>query len=294
MKVIFSICAMFFGLQNCFCLSEPTDSKYQSEIRTIHSLDEMPTTEFSTRTLVMFDLDDVLIYPQDALLQNWRSGWKPEDMRVWTAVEDTIAWMSAKFQIMDPSGPNLIKMLNDKSIPTIGFTSFAMEESDIVISIPNWRSTHLHELGINFNREEEIVFPIQNGFVPPSFEKGILYCGNFYKNDKDNKGKILSLYLDWLDWSPEQVVFIDDGSHHIESVKKELEKRGIPFLGFLYIPKDLDPIDEKVAELQYATIINQKQWLSDEEAKKFLSIEYPIVCGSVSHQRDNDRKDYSR
>ena len=169
-----------------------------SEIRTIYSLDEIPTSEFSTRTLVMFDLDDVLIYPQDALLQNWRKWWKPEDMRAWTAEEDTIAWMSAKFQIMDPSGPNLINTLNENSIPTIGFTSFAMEESDIVISIP-WRSRHLYELGINFNRGKEIVFPIQNGFVPPSFEKGILYCGNFYKKDKDNKGKILAMYLDWLD-----------------------------------------------------------------------------------------------
>jgi hypothetical protein len=242
-----------------------------SEIRTIHTLEEIPASEFSTKTLVMFDLDDVLIYPRDALLQNWRSGWKPEGTRAWTAEEDTIAWMNAEFQIMDPSGPNLINMLNENGVPTIGFTSFAMDESDIVKSIPDWRYSHLQELGINFNTGKEIVFPIQNGFIPPSFEKGTLYCGNFYKKDPDNKGNILSLYLDSLDWNPEQVVLIDDGKSHIESVKKELERRGIPFIGFLYISKDLDPIDEKVAELQYETIINQKQWLSDEEAKKILS-----------------------
>lgn len=238
-----------------------------SEIRTIHHLDEISTSEFSTKTLVMFDLDDVLIYPQDALLQNWRKGWKPEDRRDWTAEEDTIAWMNAKFQIMDPSGPNLINTLNENGIPTIGFTSFAMDQSGIVKSIPDWRSSHLQELGLNFNRGKEIVFPIQNGFVPPSFEKGVLYCGNFYKKDK---GKVLSLYLDWLDWNPELIVFVDDGKSNIDSVKQELERRSTPFLGFLYIPKDLDPIDEKVAELQYEMIINQKQWLSDEEAKKLL------------------------
>lgn len=225
----------------------------------------------------MFDIDDVLIYPQDALLQNWRSEWKPEAMRAWTEEEDTIAWMNAKFQIMDPSGPHLINILNENGIPTIGFTSFAMDESDIVKSIPDWRSKHLQELGINFRRiGKEIIFPIQNGFVPPSFEKGILYCGNFYKNDKDNKGKILSLYLDWLDWYPEQVIFIDDGKQHIESVKKELEKRGIAFLCFHYIPKNLDPIDEKVAKLQYEAIINQRQWLSDEQAKGLISSDKPI------------------
>lgn len=243
-----------------------------SEVKTIHALDEISISEFSKKTLVMFDLDDVLIYPQDALLQNWRSEWKPEGMREWTAEEDTIAWMNAKFQIMDPYGPTLLNRLYENGVPTIGFSTFAMDQSDIVKSIPEWRSQHLKELGLNFRMEKEIVFPIQKGFTPPSFEKGILYCGNVYKKDKDNKGKILSLYLDWLDWTPKLVVLIDDGKHHIESVKKELERRSIPFLGFLYIPKNLDPIDEEVATLQHITIINQKQWLSDNEAKKILSI----------------------
>lgn len=243
-----------------------------SEIRTIHALEEISIDEFSTETLVMFDLDDVLIYPQDALMQNWRSGWKPEGVRAWTAEQDTIAWMNVKFQLMDPYGPKLINMLNERRVPTIGFTSFAMDEPNMVKSISEWRSKHLQALGINFNVENEVVFPVQEGFVPPSFEKGVLYCGNFYKKDKGNKGIILSLYLDWIDWTPAQVIFIDDGKHNIESVKKELERRGINFLGFEYIPKELDPIHEKVAQLQYETIINQKHWLSDEEARELITI----------------------
>ncbi|MBS0653085.1 MAG: DUF2608 domain-containing protein [Verrucomicrobia bacterium] len=242
-----------------------------SEIRTIHSLDEISPDEFSKKTLVMFDLDDVLIYPQDALMQNWRSEWRPDKMRAWTAEEDTIAWMNARFQLMDPSGPKLIDTLNEKEVPTIGFTSFAMDQSGIVESIPMWRSQHLKELGLNFKMEKEVVFPVQLGFVPPSFEEGVLHCGDFYKKDKNNKGRILSLFLDWLDWTPEQVVLVDDGQKHLESVREELDRRGIPFLGFLYTPKDLDPIDENVAKLQYQTIMLQKQWISDLEAKQRLS-----------------------
>ncbi len=63
-------------------------------MRTIHSLNEIPIEEFSEKTFVMIDDYDVLTYPQDVLLQNWRSGWKPEGMRAWTAEEDTIAWMN--------------------------------------------------------------------------------------------------------------------------------------------------------------------------------------------------------
>jgi hypothetical protein len=266
-----------------YCLiSTPT---VFADIRTIHSLCEISTDEFSTKTLVMFDLDDVLIYPQDALLQNWRSEWKPKETRPWTAEEDTIAWMNAKFQLMDPSGPSLINKLNENCIPTIGFTSFAMDEPGIVPSIPDWRSRHLQELGINFRMENEIVFPIQTGFIPPSFEKGILYCGDYYKKDKDNKGKILTLYLDWLGWIPDKVIFVDDEKRHIESVQREVERRGILFFGFLYIPKDLDPIDERVAELQYKTIIQKKQWLSDKEAKKLLSIDFSRYLRCVSSRK---------
>ena len=242
-----------------------------SEIRTIHSLDEISLEEFTSKTLVMFDLDDVLVYPQDALMQNWRSSWKPEGIRVWTAEEDTIAWMNAKFQLMDQAGPKLIDTLNEKGIPTIGFSSFAMDQSGIVESIPEWRDQHLRELGINFKIEKEIVFPGQIGFIPPSLERGVLYCGNFYKKDKDNKGRTLSIFLEWLDWMPELIVYIDDDQKHLDSVQKELDKRGILFIGILYIPKNLDPIDVKVAELQYETIISAKTWLSDQEAKEILS-----------------------
>lgn len=241
-----------------------------SEVRTIHSLGEISTDALSRKTLVILDLYGVLIYPQDALLQNYRSEWKPEGVREWTAEEDTIAWMNAKFQILDPMGPTLLDILHKSGIPTVGMTSFAMDQAGIVKSIPEWLSRQLEELGLNFKMEKEIVFPVQKRFVPPSFEKGVLYCGDCYKKDKDNKGKILSLYLDWLDWTPEQVILVDDGKNHLESVEKELNRRGIPFLGFHYIPNDLDPIDEKVAELQYKTIIEQKQWISDEEAKRRL------------------------
>lgn len=217
----------------------------------------------------MFDLDDVLIYPRDALLQNWRRNWKPENLRTWTDEEESIAWMNAKFQILDPAGPRLINRLNEKDVPTIGFTSFTL--SDGIKSIPDWRFEYLNSLGINFKSEKSIIFPIPAGFIPPSFEKGILYCGNFYKDDKNNKGKILALYLDWLDWKPEIVVLVDDGEHHIDSVKSELENRGISFLGYIYIPKELDPINEKIAELQYRTIISEKLWHSDEDAKQILN-----------------------
>lgn len=241
-----------------------------SEIRTISSFDEISLHELSTKTLVMFDIDDVLIYPKDALMQNWRKGWKPEGERAWSAEEDTIAWANAKFQIMDPSGPQLIDLLNAQEIPAIGFTAFAMDQAGIVESVPGWRSHQLESLGICFKAEKEIVFSVEEGFVPASFEKGILYCGDFYKKDKNNKGIILSLYLDWLDWKPDLAILIDDGKKNLDSVEKALEARGIPFIGYLYIPKELDPIDERIATLQYKTLVEKQIWLSDSQAHQCL------------------------
>lgn len=245
-----------------------------SEIKKIHLLSEIPIEEFSEMTLTLFDIDDVLIYPKDALLQNWRSAWKPEGMRGWTPEEDTIAWMSAKFQILDPLGPELLQLLQDRKIPTIGFTAFALE-GKASESVPKWRSQHLRELGLHFRSEEKILFPFSNEF-PPSFQEGVLYCGDIYKNDNDNKGKILALYLDALDWIPEQIVLIDDSHKNLLSVQKELNKREIHFFGFHYIPKELDPIDEKIAHLQYMTLIEQKKWLSDQEYSASVKTEQDI------------------
>lgn len=236
-----------------------------SEIKPIHSLEEIAIDKFSGKILVMFDLDDVLVYPQDALLQNWRAGWKPEGIRAWTAEEDTLAWMHADFQLMDPYGPRCLDTLYERGIPTIGFTSFAMDQSGIVESIPAWRTQHLNKLGLYFHEKDEVIFSIEEGFIPPSFEKGLLCCGNRYKKDKDNKGKILSLYLDWISWTPELIVLVEDDRKNLESVSRELERRGIPFLGLQYIPKNLDPINEQVAEIQYQTIINSKEWLPDKD-----------------------------
>ncbi|MBS0620851.1 MAG: DUF2608 domain-containing protein [Verrucomicrobia bacterium] len=250
------LCSIFFT-EACLC-----------DVKEIDSLKEIPAQAFNNKTLVLFDLDDVLIYPCDALLQNWRSEWKPEGVRAWTDEEDTLAWMSTQFQLMDPYGPVLLNTLNSSGIPTIGFTSFAVDKPEMVPSIPNWRSEHLNILGLDFPWQKEATFPCPAGYVPASFEKGVLYCGNLYKKDKDNKGKVLSLYLDWIDWTPDLVVLIDDGASNIESVQKELSKRDIPFLGFLYLPKALDPIDEKIAEIQHITLIEQNVWLSDDEAIK--------------------------
>ena len=86
------------------CCILTTVSAY-AEIKTIYSLDKISIDAFSKTTLVMVDLDDVLIYPEDALLQNWRAGWKPTGMRAWTPEEDTIAWITP-FQIMDPQDLN--------------------------------------------------------------------------------------------------------------------------------------------------------------------------------------------
>ncbi|MCB1083621.1 MAG: DUF2608 domain-containing protein, partial [Simkania sp.] len=85
--------------------------------------------------------------------------------------------------------------------------------------------------------------------------------------DKTNKGKVLTLFLDSLTWTPELIVLIDAGQKHLVSVQETLDQRGIPFLGFHYCPKEYDSIDEKIAELQYKTVIEEKRWLSDEEAK---------------------------
>ena len=138
-----------------------------------------------------------------------------------------------------------------------------------------WRVDQLKGVGIDFSPffPDEYVFAdlVDSGANPPLFKKGILFCGDFYNSNKSTKGELLGIFLDRINWRPDRVIFIDDEKKNLEAVSQELAERGVCFQGYLFeIPTP--QIDEKVAELQLQTVLDQKKWISDEEAIEELSV----------------------
>ncbi len=98
---------------------------------------------------------------------------------------------------------------------------------------------------------------------PVLFSKGILFCAGTHK------GEALSAFLEHLDYTPKQIVFIDDKLRQLERVDACCKAKNIPFVGLRY-----GYLDEKVAnfspEIASTQLKRFRAVLSDEEAKEHL------------------------
>jgi len=247
-----------------FCVAE--------KIQTIGGFQEVNLDNLSKESLFLFDIDEVLLTPADILLRpagKTFSGWckiQPEKFDHYLS----IMLAGTNYILVDKKGPDMIARLSKKGVSVMGFTSCRTGPFGVIQSMEKWRSDQLHAVGIDFRPffSEEYVFAelVDAKSNPPLFKNGILFCGDFYSSKRSTKGELLGIFLDRMNWRPEQIVFIDDEKKNLEAVSLELDKRGIPFQGYL-LEKPSTPLDEKIAQLQIQTIVEKKKWISDREAK---------------------------
>ena len=78
------------------------------------------------------------------------------------------------------------------------------------------------------------------------YDHGIIFCSN------NNKASILFQFLSTIDYHPKQIIFIDDKLSHLVHVEKEVEARGITFVGLRYTGSDTRKkcFDPQAAEQQ--------------------------------------------
>ena len=88
------------------------------------------------------------------------------------------------------------------------------------LSVPTVR--HLLSAGIDFSQnslhDKEIIF--DDMFA---FSKGVLYSGL-----REQKGSGLIKFLEKINHTPDNILFIDDAEHHAQEVHESLNSYGIP------------------------------------------------------------------
>jgi len=248
-----------------------------SEIRTIHSFKEAEKelNNVDANSLVLFDVDEVLIRPADALLTpsgGTFAGWEkvPKEQ-----FDDFLSIMigATQYTLVDPDAPQVVADLKKRGVPTLGFTACRTGAFATIPSMENWRFKQLNQLGIDFSPSftKECSFPelVGENVNPPLCKKGILFCGDFYIPKKSSKGLLLDAFLDRFKLHPSKVVFFDDDLKNLVAVEEILQKREIPYQGLL-LQKDFPALDEKIAELQLQTLLEKKKWISDLQAKELL------------------------
>jgi hypothetical protein len=250
-----------------------THLAFADKFPTIQSFQDVTLNDLTSSSLVVFDVDDVLVTPADVLLKpegGAFEGWKQVSQE---QLEESLSIMLAgtEYLLADPNAPEIIDTLTKKGISAMALTSCRTGAFGVIPSMEQWRFDQLNAIGIDFSpfvaHEHVFVELVDGNAHPPLFKNGILFCGDFYDSRKSKKGELLGIFLDHMNLKPDRVVFIDDEEKNLQAVSQELEKRGVLFQGYLFkIPSV--KLDERVAQLQLETLLSQKKWISDKEARR--------------------------
>lgn len=229
--------------------------------------------------LVVFDVDQTLITPTDALV-NFSGMWQSTRL-YYLYVKATrdfflsnlewyfnTAFFSANYKLVDKKTPLLIRRLQRKKVKVIALTSCPTGYHATLgdKKIEDWRIDQLKRCKINFSRtspyQKNILFPELSTKHPPLFKKGILFA-----NRSTRKGELLREFLYRISWKPRLIIFVDDDHQNVQSVVSAMEKEKIECIGLHYTKAkhSFPTIDYTIAEKQIAHLVKNHHWLHDKE-----------------------------
>lgn len=227
-------------------------------------------------TLVMFDVDDVLMMPTDEfavndpirkeLTQKLRERYSKEELTyLYSCVFER-----RTVQLVNPNMQSLIKSLEQRKIPTIALTGWWTGKWGKIDKMENLRFVGLKQVDISFTNtspfKEDMVFPeLQNKSGFPMLKSGVILTA------LADKGLVLKAALEKSNLHFKKVVFIDDDIKYIESVEKVCLDMNIDFQGIHYGAARIAPLpvlNKEKEELRYEILQKEHIWLLDKELEE--------------------------
>lgn len=264
LKIIFLVAS--------FCFTQ-----LHSSIVSIQSFKEiyLELNKVDQDTLVVFDVDEVLITCKDVILRPCGShflpmSWKNIDRKEFIFLI-SIMINESQPMLVEPSTPWFVKELQAKGAKTMALTAARTGKFGVIENAEDWRLQILKKLDIDFSNtfpKNPLIYfnQVKKESNYPLFKNGILFLGD----EKNTKGSLLIQFLEKMQWKPKKVIFIDDKMPHLISVETALNEAKISFQGYQYkgveqLPKEFD---EEIAEMQFDHLRKNHKWLSDSEVKK--------------------------
>jgi hypothetical protein len=235
--------------------------------------------QLDQNALVVFDVDYTLLVPNDLVLtpggDNYLYKYLKNHRHLMTREHEDLlvskAVQQSKVSLVDEHVLSLLEKLKQKNIKTIALTAMPSGPFGIIANGERWRIDQLASIGITLDWAfPEIGSMVVKGFegkkTPPVFQEGILFSGKY------PKGAVLCAFLKKMRCTPSQILFVDDRINFIHSVDSELEKENIPHTCYHYTTAldQYDYFDQKLADFQLDYLMQEGDWLSDEEAKSKL------------------------
>lgn len=256
-------------------------------------------------TLVIFDNDDVLTMPCDAILQSANRDLlrkmekeflydkeeledkddKAAKIKKDKADEDfinhqSIILKSRKLKLVDDGFKKIIAKLQDKNINVTLLSNSFLGRYGKIENYENLLNADFISFGINFKNSwkklddteftklKKIKSNLFNGeAMHPAFKNGMIITVG------PSKGKTLIAFLNYANIKPKKIIYIDDKMHNIIELEEVAKADNIKFVGVEYVgAKDVSTeASIEVATVQMKTLKEKKVWMSDEEVKKLIN-----------------------
>jgi hypothetical protein len=231
--------------------------------------------DIDSNTLVIFDVDMVLVQPNDpafqmANMKRHRHIVK-EMMKELTPEKQMIflSLMTIKSQpvLIDPRISILLSILMEKRIPSMALTANLTGEFACIKNMEKWKIESLRSLGIDFSQ----LTPFKNSLIfshLPSFRgnysvyvDGIL----FVNGNACSKGDALLTFLQQTKITPKKIIFIDDREENLKSVQTALKGSLIDFLPLHFVGAQDYPskvVTEEHFEARWKELLKESEVLN--------------------------------
>lgn len=255
-----------------------TNMCFASELQTNNLADvkSLLDKEANQETLVVFDVDDVLIAPTDefAITDPIRKKLSKELKSKYDREKHQILlsdfFMKRKARLVNSRIIDLLTDLKERHVPVTALTGWWTGRFGNILAMEELRFKGLSDVNISFT--EISPFKSDNKFPDLQTKGGIPIVKNgIILTALADKGETLLAALNKEKLKFKKIIFIDDDLDQIESVKKACKKLGLNFIGIHYTEAKLIPLpklNEEMEKLRFEILEKEHIWLSDQELEK--------------------------
>lgn len=276
-----------------FTLFLPACSFYNSNIKKIDTFSQAQQ-EFQVTdkdTLVVFDIDNTLLDPNEKLSQI--EYLKPDDFDDPNFVREiqndfkklyatrgtefknnfiSEIYRNTTFKPVEPEEVTVIRELQARNVKVIALTASLTGKFGKVKNMQKLRYQNLLDSGFDFRKSFDVTKIIFDKLAPrdgyfPMFYKGLILSST------SSKGQALSAFLDAINWKPKKVILFDELMSNQQSVEYEMKKRGIAFQGFQYVAAFRDKIklgNKQIIKYQYDYLVKNGVFLTNKQTLELM------------------------
>ncbi|HJD56216.1 MAG TPA: DUF2608 domain-containing protein [Rickettsia endosymbiont of Pyrocoelia pectoralis] len=227
-------------------------------------------------TLVIFDVDDVLMMPTDEfavnnpirkeLTQKLRERYSKEELNyLYSCVFE-----KRTVQPVNQNMRGLIKSLEQRNISAIALTGWWTGKYGKVNEMEKLRFVGLKQVNISFIntspfKEDMIFLELQNKSGVPMLKDGVILTA------LADQGLVLKAALEKSNLHFKKIIFIDDDLEYLKSVEKVCSELNIDFQGIHYGAAKIAPLpilDKEKEQLRYEILEKEHIWLLDKELEE--------------------------